>query len=169
MPILFARQTWLRCAFVLGVATSSLGLFVIDTPESRAETERQEAAHRKKIESRLDLRAVRQLLIAQLKAHPVVDGVDLRPARVGFFWHKFGTSFSCGDWLLSADDPDLPEFKLTWSYQTLSPRPDRAGYVRSIEIICLRDSKKTFTVRSIRKIEDELVLLSLAEPLPAGR
>lgn len=151
---------------MFGVAASSLGLFVID---NQAETARLEAAHRKKIESRLDLRAVRQLLIAQLKSHPVVDGVDVRPARVGFFWHKFGASFSCGDWLLSADDPDLPEFKLTWSYQTLSPRPDRAGYVRSIEITCLRDSKKTFTVRSIRKIEDELVLLSLAETPPAGR
>ncbi len=148
------------------MAASSLGLFVID---NQAETARLEAAHRKKIESRLDLRAVRQLLIAQLKSHPLVDGVDVHPARVGFFWHKFGSSFSCGDWILSSDEPDLPEFKLTWSYQSQSPRTDRPGYVRSIEITCLRDSKKTFTVRSLRKVEDELVLLSWAEPPPQAQ
>lgn len=156
MPLSFARQTWLRFAFVIGVAACPLGL---SAANQQAESARLDAAHRKQIESRLDLRAVRQLLLAQLKRHPVVEGVDVQSARVGFFWHKFGSSFSCGDWILSADDPDLPEFKLTWSYQSQSPRPDRPGYVRSIEITCLRDSKKTFTVRSIRRIEDELTLL----------
>ena len=145
---------------VILLAAVSLG-FMIDTPESIREREKENRAWKKGITKAYDLKALHAFLEAQIRVLAVVDGVDLRHFKIDEQW-KFDENYSgltCGNWNFWTKDVKSPEFTLLWNYEERK-KDDGTVIQKSIELFCQRKSKATFVLDSAKRAEEECVILS---------
>ncbi len=140
------------------LAAASLA-FMVESPESRREVERQQQAWRARIENAYDLRALHDFLKAQINAIPMVEGVALGQAKMTRKWKPSGSAYVCGDWLFVVPDPDSAEFTLTWIYDT-TRNAEGTDIQKSVTLHCRRDTRSSFTLVRATRDDDEIIHLT---------
>ena len=147
----------MKVACIIILSLLSLG-FIIETPESRREQERQHAAWRKQFKRAYDLAALRAFLVEQVKATGQIEGVDISKSRIADQWSLDGGVAQCGDWLVLGE-VGVADFTFQWTYADI-PNSDRSGGLsKSVRLLCRRDAKDRFRFLSASKSEDEYVIL----------
>lgn len=149
----------MKYLLVILLAAVSLG-FMVETPETIKQREKEDRARLKQIKEEYDLKALHRFLEEQLKANPNVKGVDLSRARIARKWTIEGKTLHCGEWTLDPPDPKTSEFTISWTYED-KPNADRNGGIwKSILLICHRKSKNVFILLSVKHSEDEYITLT---------
>jgi len=133
--------------------------FLVETPESIKEEERQAKAFKQSVAKRFDLHELRRFIESQIKEKLSVDGISLANSKLEDEWIQGGLIFKCGDWIFVSDDPRKPEFKLRWNYQT-DERMNETLLVKSVTFDCHRISRSKFSFTRIYREEEELYILN---------
>ena len=133
---------------------------MVDTPETRAAVETQNAEWRSDILRNYDLPALHEFLSSIIEKRPIVDNIDLRKAPIAPKWRLIENSLTCGGWTFNSASPVSSEFEMVWTIDDVPDPKNGGGVWKLMTLHCRRDGKaKFFLIDKKYSVEEYITLV----------